>query len=232
MGRYIPRNISSRTTGIGIMMLVILFMLAGQRTIPQLFSNFIPTEADCTSLRIPSEADRYQSLLQREASARGVPVRVRVRLGDLNPDGSRAITIVLTNLTVGTLPIHIPNDPVRNPNGFLNVSTPSTDGVGIVVNTPLTQGILPDTNTLLNDNQVRLLVPLQSCTISQTFTAAQLTGVTQGATVTGYYRNTTRGVLTHRTDQSIFTDFGLWSGQAVSNQVLVPPVTFSAEAGG
>lgn len=213
-------------------MLIILFMLAGQRTLPQLFSNFLPAEASCISLRPPTEADRYQSLIQRESSERFTPIRVRVRLGDLNTDGSRTITVILTNLTVGTLPVHIPNDPIRNPNGFINVNTASSDGVGILVNSTLAQTRLGDAGTPLADTQVRLLVPLQSCAVSQTFTAAQLTGVTQGATVQAYYRNSTRGVLTQRIEQSPFSDFGLWSGVVVSNQITVPAVTFSAEAGG
>lgn len=213
------------------MMLIILFMLAGQRTIPQLFSNFIPAEAACTSLRTPSEADRFQSLIQREASSRGTPIRVRVRLGNLTPEGTRTITVILTNLTVGTLPIHVPNDPTGNPNGFINVNTTSSDGVGILVNSPLASNTLPDVGTTLNETQVRLLVPLQSCAITQTFSAAQLTGLAQGSTIIAYYRNSTRGLIPQRNSQSTFADFGLWVGVVASNQVLVPPVTFEAEAG-
>lgn len=235
MGRYLPRNISSRTTGIGVIMLIILFMLAGQRTIPQLFSNFLPAEANCTSLARPEDPDRHQSLVQREASADGTPIDVRVRLGGLNEDGSRTITVILTNGTVGTLPIRVPNDPIGNPNGFINVGTVSNDGVGILVNSTFAQTTLQDARTPLAEDQVRMLVPLQSCSISQTFTGAQLAGfgISQGASITGYYRNSTSGVINQRDAQSIFGDMGLWVGAVASDPEVVPVLTtIQANAGG
>jgi len=211
------------------MLLIVLFMLAGQKTIPQFFSNFLPAEAECIALRSPSESDRHQSLIQRAASERMVPIRARVRIGDVNGDGSRTISVILTNMTVGTLPIHIPNNPIGNPSVQLNVDSGSGDGIGILLDSTFAQTTLPDTRAAITENQVRLLAPLQSCAISQTFPST-FAGISPGRAITGYYRNSTSGVINQRTPQSIFGDMGLWVGAVASNAEFVPAINFNATA--
>lgn len=192
------------------------------------------------ALRRPVDSDLHQSLIQRVASERTTPIRVRVRIGGVNPDGSRMISLVLTNLTIGTLPIHIPNNPIGNPNGIINVGNVGGDGVGILVNSTFAQTALPDTRAPITEDQVRLLVPLQSCVVSQSFSAAQLasSGISPGVPVTGYYRNSTSGVINQRTAQSLFGDMGLWVGAVASDSEFVPvtfvpaPTLIQASAGG
>ena len=192
------------------------------------------------ALRRPFESDLHQSLIQREASQRMTPIRVRVRVSDSNLDGSRTITVILTNLTVGALPIHVPNNPIGNPDGLINVDNMSNDGVGVYVNVPFTQTSLSDTRTPITEDQVRLLVPLQSCSISQIFPAAFLasSGISPGKVITGYYRNSTSGVINQRTAQSLFGDMGMWVGVVASDALFVPlnasivPTPIQASAGG
>lgn len=221
MARYIPRNLRGTNAGIGILLLIFMFVMAGPRT----FSNLISLEGSCASLRRPSEPDIHQSLIQREASQRMTPIRVRVRVSGQRDDGSQVVTVVLTNATVGTLPIVIPNDS-NFPDGRLDVNNQTSDGVGILVTGAVTLPTLSDTRAPVAYDQVRMLVPQQSCTVSRVLSAAEAAqaGLRAGAPVTGYYRNSTSGTITQRTVNSVFPDLGLWVGAVASQPVVVPSV--------
>ncbi|MCU0466288.1 MAG: hypothetical protein MUF38_17190 [Anaerolineae bacterium] len=231
MGRYIPRGIQGRNAGIGILLLIFLFILAGPRTLPQFISRFLPVEGACINLRQPSTPDLNQSIIQREASERMTPIRVQVRVSGQRDDGTQQIEVVLTNMTVGTLPVRIPNDPIGNPNGRMDVNNLSDDGVGVLIGGAFTQPAPVNTGAPLATDQVRLLVPQQSCTLTRVFTPGEVNqfGIRGGVGITAYYRNSTAGTINQRTPQSIFPDMGLWVG-AVSSAPVAVPAFFSPTA--
>jgi hypothetical protein len=168
-----------------------------------------------------------------------VPVSVQVRVGAPQPDGSIRLTVILTNMTVGTLPVLIPND-TASPNGRLDVGGANIDGVGVVATSTFALPTVADTRAPITLTQVRLMVPQQACSISRVLTAqeAQNAGIRPGVPVVGYYRNSTIGVLTTRSNPSLaplFGDLGMWTGAVASDPVVVPlfaPTPIAASAGG
>lgn len=239
MARYLPRNLRGRNVGIGLLLLVTLYILAGPRTVPQFVSNLLPIDGSCVSLRRPSEPDLHQSLIQREASQRMVPLSVQARVSAQQPDGSYRVTVVLTNMTIGTLPVLIPSD-VNSANGRLDIGGTNADGVGVVATSTFTLPVINDTRAPISLDQVRLMVPQQTCSITRVLSAqeAQNAGIRAGAPIVAYYRNSTSGVLTTRsstTVQPLFGDLGMWTGAVASVPVVVPfvaPTPIAASAGG
>lgn len=209
---------------VGIFLLVLLAVFAGPGTLPRLISSLVPNideSIPCAWLRQGINRAEHQSLIGRSAAS---PITLRVRSSPVpsTPDGVLAITIIVTNTSIGT--VAIVYDPAQVRIGDDGV----TSGLGVAFNSPgpLSQGV-PQGAGSYPENEIRLLGPRQSCIHRLEFTTNQLPAAniaTGGATVKAYYRNTAPGVVQNSNPQAtpVYTDQGLWVGIAESDSISIP----------
>lgn len=196
--------------------LLLLVVLAGQNTFTGFLSTLFQSRPACSRMRQASDRGDHQSLIGRAAAQRAAPVRVDLAISDYptTQDGTLTLTIIFTNVTVGTVPfIYSGGIPFNN-------TTP--DGFGIVTGTaPLPP---PGSNvTFVPESNVRLLVPLQSCVeiISLNVSQLQQFGIQPGTPIRAYYRNSNVGAILPGTG-TVYSDMGLWVGSTESRSQSVP----------
>lgn len=219
--RFLGNNrVGNPNTLAGIFLLIMLAVFAGPSVLPQLIRNTLSViDASegpaCASLRTGEDRAIHQSLLGRASSQRiQPPISLDVRTGPLPPDptGNFVITVVITNETIGTIPILVTDDQlILDPNNGLN-------GIGVVFNNPT--GIIANGTEGVNsyaEDRVHLLGPRQLCVHRVTLPLNQVPGfsalIDQNATVKAFYRNNARGTAIAAPGQTpIFSDQGLWVG--------------------
>lgn len=212
---------------VGIFLLIMLAILAGPNVLPRLVSNMLPfvdEGAPCSRLRVAEDRDRHQSWIGRLATQEESPITVEVSPGLIPTVATETleIKIIVTNNTVGTIPLVFP--------GEVLVNNPSINGIGVVFGNAAIQQAAPAAG-LVPDSNVRLLTPQQRCVERVRILGSQLGsfGIGPGTPVRAYYRNTAQGVITP-TANSIFTDQGLWIGVAASAPIALEQAPFQATA--
>jgi hypothetical protein len=218
------RGGDSSNTIIGIILLVMLLVFVGPNVIPGLLSRtfaFIDEGVPCGRLRQAENRANHQSLIGR--SARN-PLNLRVQPGQVpsTPEGTLRISIIITNTTIGTVPIVFdPNQVIVGDNGSSGVGLIFTPASGILNtnNQRLTGGL-----STFPEATIRLLGPRQRCVHSVDFPFNQLDAsiINGQASVQAYYRITGAGLLPN---VGIFTDQGLAvidGGYLASPAVAIP----------
>lgn len=224
---FFRRGGDSSNTIIGIILLVMLLVFVGPNVIPGLLSRtfpFIDEGVPCGRLRQAENRANHQSLIGR--SARN-PLSIRVQPGVVptTQDGSLRISIIITNNTIGTVPmVFDPNQVIVGDNGSSGVGlifTPTSPT--LTTNNARTTGGL----TTFPEATIRLLGPRQRCVHTVSFPFNQLdAAITSGqSSVRAYYRITGAGVIPNA--GGIFTDQGLAlidGGYIESNPIAIPIV--------
>lgn len=212
------RRLRTSNTLVGIFLLMILAFLSGPDRLPRLISTLIPfidEGVPCSNLRVTSDRDRHQSIIGRIASSRTAPITLWVDPDDIpnDPSATMVIRVIVTNESIGTIPIVFPGDVLIN--------NTSVSGLGIVFNNQPIQPVAPQAG-LVPDSNIRLLLPRQRCVERINIPVAALAqlGVTEGSRVTAFYRNTTSGTLAGQPG-AIFPDQGLWIGLQTSPTVTL-----------
>jgi hypothetical protein len=207
-------------TVVGIFLLIVLAVFAGPNALPSLLSSipFADEGMPCIWLKQGMQRENHQSLIGRAAStvAGDPPVSLRVLSSPIpsDPASEWVIRVVLTNDTVGTIPIVV--------NTFAIVGDNGQPGIGIVINNP--GQVSPGTPQQPAPDSVRLLGPRQRCVQRISIAASQLAtlGLGPTSTVKAYYRSTTPGSTG---GAGIYPDLGLWVGVVESE---LQQITFSA----
>ena len=207
----------------GLFLLILLAVFAGPTVLPQLIANTIPFADEgvpCTRLHDGSERAEQQSLIGRAVSddPSDPPISLRLRTGGVQPDNTISISVVVTNETLGSVPILVTEGSlILNPQEARN-------GLGVVFGqTPIPQGVGENVGAY-DPNRIRLLGPRQVCVhrvrvpLSQIPNSSAL--VAENVTATAFYRNNNPGSLAV-TGTNIFPDQGLWVGQVQSEPTRV-----------
>ncbi len=221
--RYFRRTGNPNTT-VALFLLILLALLAGPRMLPRIISSIVPGADEgvpCAWLRQANDRAAHQSLIGRSATN---PISLSVRTSPVpaSADGELVITIIVSNDSLGAVPIYFNPNQVRiGDDGF-------TSGLGIAINSnaPLPAGA-PQGNAFIPESDIRVLGPRQQCVHTLRFSAGQLPDAslaTGSATVKAYYRNTSPGVTQTQDPLAtpIYNDQGLWVGIAESPPVIVP----------
>lgn len=209
-------------TLVGIFMLIVLAVFAGPNALPRLLSSipFADEGMPCVWLKQGFQRENHQSLIGRNASTipGDPPVSMRVLPSPIPSDPSTewVIRVVLTNDSIGTIPIVV--------NQFAVVGDNGQPGIGIVFNNPTP--LSPGTPQEPAPANIRLLGPRQRCVQRISITPAQLgtLGIGPTSTIKAYYRNTSVGA----TSGGIYPNQGLWVGVVESE---LQPVSFSVSTG-
>lgn len=217
------RRIGSDNTLVALFALILLGVFAGPNILPRIIDTILPSadgNTDCEWLRRGNNRAAHQSLIGREASLTGNPLQINVVADSFpaNPDQTFYIRIIIINTTIGTVPI------VYNRND-ISLSDDGTSGMGIIFNAQGTPGFGGQAVASYPEDDIRLLGPRQRCVHRVELSPAQAAQLapnigTGTATVTAYYRNTSRGTITANQlagiGQQIYGDQGLWTGVIVS----------------
>lgn len=206
---FLRRGGDSSNTIIGIILLVMLLVFVGPNVIPGLLSRtfaFIDEGVPCGRLRQPENRANHQSLIGR-AARNPLSIRVQPGLVPTTQDGRLRVSIIITNNTIGTVPIVFdPNQVIVGDNG--------SSGVGLIftpVSLTLTTNNVRQTAGLASfpETMIRLLGPRQRCVHTVEFLFNQLdAAITSGqSNVRAYYRITSAGAIS--TIGGIFADQGL-----------------------
>jgi hypothetical protein len=221
------RRGDTSNTIIGIIMLVALLVFVGPNVLPSILARTLPFFDEgipCSNLRVSENRARHQSLIGRQAVD---PLVLDVETSALPQQAGEnlVITITITNITIGTVPI------VFSPDQVIVGDASNSSGVGLIFNPPSnvqTTGFrrAPGSTTFLEED-IRLLGPRQKCVHRVEFPADQLDNVIRsGATqVQAYYRITGAGAITANAQNPnpIYPDQGLAiiSGGIVTSDPLV-----------
>ena len=199
----------------GIALLILLAVFAGPTVFPEVIKNtfsFInATEGPpCYTLRDGEGRTNHQSLIGRAVSIENdSPISLSVRTGGTNNNGELKITIVVSNNTLGTVPILVTEGQlITDPNQPLN-------GFGVVVNSTAAVPNIGENINSYPENRIRLMGPRQICVHEVDVPANQVSPniVEANSTIKAFYRNTTRGVaIPNDTRPTIYSDQGLWTG--------------------
>jgi hypothetical protein len=208
---------------VGIFLLVLLAIFAGPGMLPNLLPSIIPGADEgimCSWLRTGTERAQHQSLIGREA-VNPLSLKVRTTAMPTQPGQTLAVSIVITNNSLGTVAIFF------NPAQVMYGDDGNTSGLGLVPNSnrPIQRG--QSHGGSVPESDIRLLGPRQSCIYQSAWTFQQISslGLTQGVnTFKAYYRNTSPGVaqVTTGDTQAIYSDQGLWVGVVESDPVTIP----------
>ncbi|GIK29171.1 MAG: hypothetical protein J5J04_15520 [Anaerolineae bacterium] len=210
------------STAFGVLLIVVLFVLAGQNTFSDLFANFlVDLRPSCENARGVTAREAHQSLIARAVSQRRSPFRVELEIGayPTTPEEALVVRIILTNTSMGTIPFLL--------SGGVAVNNPAIDGFGLLTTTA--QVTAPaSTNAPIPESNIRLLVPLQTCVQYLTLSVSDLQtfGINPGSVLRAYYRNGATGLI-QTSNPGIFADHGLWTGVVESASEAVP-ITSSA----
>lgn len=202
-----------------VFMLVLLAVFAGPNVLPRLISSipFVDEGVACQNLRLGDERDLHQSLIGRAAATRlESPINLSISSNVItaDPNGQLIVEIVVSNQTLGTLPILIERDDVLVNQGN------GQSGLGVSFD-----GIISGANTGNPGASVRLLGPRQVCVHRVAFAANQLGPAfsTGSGQITAYYRNNSPGAVTQSGLRApVYTDLGLWIGLTQSDPFTVP----------
>lgn len=212
---------------VAIFLLLMLAIFAGPGTLPKLISSVIPgadESVPCNWLRQGTNRAIHQSLVGRAAQQ---PLKITVKttaVPNNTLEGSIFISIIVTNTSLGTVPILINPDPNQVRFGDDGV----TSGLGLMFNSnvELPAGPRQQSGVPYPESTIRLLGPRQSCVNKVELRLGQLpdpTIINGQATVKAYYRNTDPGTSQPVPGYSvIFSDQGLWVGIAQSESIPIP----------
>lgn len=215
--RYI-RDASNSNFIVGIFLLIVLAVFAGPNALPRVLSNLIPLADEgvpCERLALAFDRDRHQSLLGRAASTipGNPPMSIRVLPTPIpaSPNDNWLIRIVLTNDSIGTIPV------VINPTA--SIGDNGQNGIGLVFNTnPVGAG-----GGTSAASSIRLLGPRQRCVQRVSIPVSQLGSLGATNTIKAYYRNATQGF--GGSVGAIYPDWGMWIGVVESDNTVL---TFNA----
>ena len=226
--RYINRSGNSNAL-VGIFLLILLAVFIGPGMLPRLASSISPAideSIPCAWLRDGGDLAYHQSLIGRAAQN---PIRLTVRTSAVptTPDGVLAVSIVIANESLGTVPI------VYNPNQVI-VGDNGTSGLGIIFtpNSLITNGATRVDSASFPENDIRVLGPRQRCIHRMEFQAAQVaadpTLASGGSQVRAFYRINAAGqVIANPAATAIYPDQGLNivpNGYIESQPVSIPVV--------
>jgi hypothetical protein len=222
--RYL-RQYGNNNILVGIFLLVLLGIFAGQGTIQNLLPSVIPFAYEsipCSWLRSGVNRAEHQSLIGRNSQD---PLQIRVRTSTFprQPGESLSISVILTNRSIGTVAIFYNADQVQ-------FGDAGNSGLGIIPNSGGNIQLGAGGAGSVPEGDIRLLGPRQSCVHTETFTFEQIPqlGLSAGTnSVLAYYRNTFRGntQITQPGSQIIYADQGLWVGVVESELVQIPFAT-------
>ena len=206
----------------GIALLILLAVFAGPTVFPEVIKNtfsFIDaTEGPpCYTLRDGSDRSNHQSLIGRAVSTEiESPLELTVRTSAA-AEGAK-VTIVVTNQTLGTVPILVIEDRIiTDPNLPEN-------GFGIVISSTAPVPNVGENINSYPESRIKLMGPRQVCVHEATLGSNQLPPqfVTADATIKAFYRNSVRGTaIANGTNPVIYADQGLWTGVVESPVINV-----------
>lgn len=204
--RFLNSSENPNTT-VGLFLLIVLAVFAGSNALPSVLSSLLPFADEGTScLWLYQTDDRgdHQSLIGRSSSTipDESPLSVRVDPDPVPSDPAQdwVIRIILTNETIGSIPIFV------NPTPNINVAQ---TGFGVIFNSATA---VPLTGGPPNPNNVHILAPRQRCVYRVTIPAGTFgnLGITPASQVKAYYINTSAIGVTQA--NSVYPDLGLWVG--------------------
>lgn len=239
MGLFLRQDGDTSNTVIGIILLVMLLVFVGPTVIPRALSQtltFFDEAIPCERLRMASDRGRHQSLIGTSAED---PLTIRVVPDAVpppsEPDATWRIRIVISNNTIGTVPI------VYAPNEVITGDATNRSGIGLLLFDNANQEVRFDIpgnspgNIGVNsypNNVIRLLGPRQRCIHTERIPYSSLPqNMRGGGTVSAYYRITTDGVVpaVGGTTPQVYQSQGLdvidpstTGGVLVSEPVIVP----------
>ncbi len=199
----------------GIALLILLAVFAGPTVFPEVikdtFSFINATEGPpCHTLRDGKGRTNHQSLIGRTVSTGSdSPISLSVRTGGVNNNGEFKVTVVVSNNSLGTVPILVTEGQL-----ITNPTQPSS-GFGVVVNSTAPVPNIGENVGSYPENRLRLLGPRQICVHEVNVPSGQVSPniVEANSTIKAFYRNNTQGVATSTdTRPAIYSDQGLWTG--------------------
>lgn len=201
-----------------VFLLVLLAVFAGPNVLPRLIASipFVDEGVACQNLRLGDERDIHQSLIGRAASSRPeAPIDLAISSNAVgSTEGQLIVEIVISNRTLGTIPILITRDNVLVNQGN------GQSGLGVSFD-----GNIVGAATGNAASNVRLLGPRQVCVHRVAFPVNQLPAgfLTGAGTLTAYYRNNSPGAVVQSSLRApVYTDLGLWVGLTQSQPFVVP----------
>ncbi|MCB9455103.1 MAG: hypothetical protein H6671_03840 [Anaerolineaceae bacterium] len=212
---------------VAIFLLLMLAIFAGPDTLPRLVSSVIPgadESVPCNWLRLGTGRAIHQSLVGR-AAQQPIEIDVKTTAVPNTLEGSVFVSIIITNRSLGTVPILVNADPNQVRFGDDGV----TSGLGLVFNNnaQLPAGPQQQSGVPYPESGIRLLGPRQSCVNKVELPLNNLPdpAILNGqASVKAYYRNTDPGTSQPVTPGGtvIFPTQGLWVGIAQSESIPIP----------
>jgi hypothetical protein len=209
---YLRRAGDSSNTVIGVILLIMLLVFVGPNVLPGLLARtfpFVYEGVPCDRLRNAENRAAHQSHIGRAAQN---PLSIRVQVVHVPVDAadSLQLNIIITNNTIGTVPIVFDAAQVI-------VGDDGSSGVGLIFEpqVALTTGLVRRTGglTTFPEQTIRLLGPRQRCVHGVIFPGAQsfpaVAGAGSSLNVRAYYRITANGVTQATGGQAIFADQGL-----------------------
>jgi len=206
----------------GLFLLVLLAVFAGPTVLPELIATAVPFVDEgvpCGRLRDGEDRAQHQSLLGREVSndPSDPPISLVARSEGINADSSITVSVVVTNQTLGTVPI------VINEGGLIAGAGDARNGFGVLFGqtavSPAGEGI-----TTYPVERIRLLAPRQRCVYRATIQPGTLPNpsvlVAENVTFIAYYRNNAIGQIPFVAG-NIYQDQGLWVGTIQSEPAPV-----------
>ena len=224
--RYI-RNAGRSNLVVVLFLIILLSMFAGPNLVPRLASQVIPgfdEGVPCNWLPTARDRGNHQSLIGRSADN---PIGLGIETAAIgsDPAGLLAISIIVTNNSLGTVPfVFSPNEVIVGDNG--------TSGLGLIFspqNQLITGGSRTSDGAAYDESKIRLLAPRQSCVFRVEFPNGNVLidpALTSGnANVRAYYRATQTGQVSPTPGivaTPIYPTQGLWVGYVESNTVTIP----------
>ncbi len=208
---YLRRAGDSSNTVIGIILLIMLLVFVGPNVLPGLLARtfpFVYEGVPCDRLRNAENRAAHQSLIGR-AAQNPLTLRAQVTHVPVDPTDTLQVNIIITNNTIGTVPIIFDAAQVI-------VGDDGSSGVGLIIESGggLTTGLSRRTAgmTSFPEQYIRLLGPRQRCVYGVTFPGAQAYPAVSAGNLSlrAYYRITSSGSVQQAGAATpIFFDQGL-----------------------
>lgn len=212
MGSQFRREGESSNSVIGIILLILLLVFVSPNVLPAMLSRtlpFIDEGIPCARLREGRDRAYHQSLIGRLAQ-NPLSMRVEASAVPTSPDGVLSIDIIISNNTIGTIPIIFDELQV------IVGDNPNSSGIGLIFRPPVNLVLGNRTNqgaTSFPESTIRLLGPRQRCVHQIDIPYARLdsTILSGQATVSAFYRITNAGITqqTNPQRQPIYPTQGL-----------------------
>lgn len=221
MARFFNRRENPNALA-GLFLLILLAVFAGPTVLPELIATAVPFVDEgvpCGRLRDGSDRAQHQSLLGREVSSdpTDAPISLIARGEGINADSSITVSIVVTNDTLGTVPI------VISEGGLISAAGDGRNGFGVLFGDTVVSAATETLNTY-PANRIRLLAPRQRCVYRATIAANAVPNpsvlVAENVTLTAFYRNNSQGQIPFVAG-NVYQDQGLWVGVTQSAQALL-----------